>query len=313
MRRPFIRFSRPASLLSSFVLAALLFAPSAFAACTGTSTSATCTSTHATNNLTVTSGVSAAAPQKATVYPSGNVVSGMSGTINTVQVRLNGLTHTAPDNLDMVLVSPDGTAFVFWSDAGGVPGTTGVCPTAPFACSINNFTITVADSGSTLLPDSNPTDPRPLVNNTTYKPANHGGLADVFLDSGVTVSAANSAANSAAGGLNGTATFTNRFGGSGNINGEWRLYIALDSCCAGGASDTGSLTSWDLILTTTVANSATTTSLTSTANPSLFGNNVTINATVTCGGNPVTLGTVSFFQGAQSLASNVALSSSVQA
>jgi hypothetical protein len=237
----------------------------------------------------------------------------MSGTISTVQVRLNGLTHTDPDNLDMVLVSPDGTSFVFWSDVGGVRGTTGACPTAPFACSVSDLTITVADTGAALLPDSNPIDPRVLVNNTTYRPSNNGGLADVIPDSGVTVSAANSAANSGAGGLGGTATFTNRFGGSGNVNGEWRLYIALDGCCGPTGSDPGSLTSWSLILTTNVANAATTTSLTSTVNPSLVGNNVTITSTVTAGGNPVTLGSVSFFEGAQALQTNVPLNASGQA
>jgi hypothetical protein len=308
------RFSvRPATLRAGVAFAALLLAPSAFAACTGTATSATCTSSHAANNLTVTAGASGASPQKASVYPSSNVVSGMSGTISSVQVRLNGLTHTDPDDLDMVLVSPDGTSFVFWSDVGGVRGTTGACPSAPFACSINNFTITVADTGSTLLPDSNPTDPRVLVNNTTYRPSNNGGVADVIPDSGVTVSAANSAASSPAAGLGGTATFTSRFGGSANVNGEWKLYIALDSCCGSTGSDPGSLTSWSLILTTNVSNAATTTLLTSSANPSFVGNSVSLTATVTAGGNPVTLGSVSFFEGALVLASNVPLNSSGQA
>jgi uncharacterized repeat protein (TIGR01451 family) len=241
----------------------------------------------------------------------------MSGTISTVQVRLNGLTHTDPDDLDMVLVAPDGRAFVFWSDIGGVRGTNNVCPNAPFACSINNFTITVSDSGSTLLPDGNGAsgqDARVLVNNTTYKPANNGVGADAFPDSGVTVSAANSAANSpTVAGLGGTATFASSFGGSGNINGEWKLYIALDSCCGPTGSDAGSLTSWSLILTTNVANAATTTSLTSTVNPSLVGNNVTITSTVTAGGNPVTLGSVSFFEGALALQTNVPLNASGQA
>ncbi len=306
--------ARPAALRAGAALAALLFAPSAFAACTGTATSATCTSTHATNNLTVVAGV---VPQKATVYPSSNVVSGMSGTISSVQVRLNGLTHTDPDDLDMLLVAPDGRSFVFWSDIGGVRGTNNVCPTAPFACSINNFTITVSDSGSTLLPDGNGgagQDARVLVNNTTYKPANNGVGADPFPDSGVTVSAANSAANSpTAAGLGGTATFTSSFGGSGNINGEWKLYIALDSCCGPTGSDPGSLASWSLILTTNVASAATTTSLTSSVNPSFVGNNVTITATVSAAGNPVTLGTVSFFSGAQALQTNVPLNGSGQA
>jgi uncharacterized repeat protein (TIGR01451 family) len=242
----------------------------------------------------------------------------MSGTISSVQVRLNGLSHTDPDDLDMVLVSPDGTAFVFWSDVGGVRQTNNACPTAPFACSISNFTITVSDSGTTLLPDGNGgtgQDAGVLANNTTYRPANHGTGVDSFPDSGVTVSAANSAANSPTftTGLGGTATFTSRFGGSGNVNGEWRLYIALDSCCGPTGSDPGSLASWSLILTTNVANAATTTSLTSTVNPSFVGNNVTITATVTSGGNPVTLGAVSFFDGQQTLAANVTVNASGQA
>ncbi|MBL8242468.1 MAG: Ig-like domain repeat protein [Bryobacterales bacterium] len=295
-------------------LAALLLAPSAFAACTGTATSATCTSTHAANNLTVVGG---AVPQKATVYPSSNVVSGMSGTISSVQVRLNGLTHTDPDDLDMVLVAPDGRAFVFWSDIGSVRGTNNACPTAPFACSISNFTITVSDSGSTLLPDGNGgagQDARVLVDNTTYKPTNNGVGADLFPDSGVTVSAANSAANSpTVAGLGGTATFTSSFAGSGNINGEWKLYIALDSCCGPTGNDPGSLTSWSLILTTTVSNAATSTALTSTVNPSFVNNGVTITATVTAAGSPVTLGNVSFSEGAVALASNVPVNASGQA
>jgi len=57
----------------------------------------------------------------------------------------------------------------------------------------------------------------------------------------------------------------------------------------------------------------TTTSVTSTLNPSFTGNNVTITATVTSGGNPVTLGAVSFFEGAQALATNVSLNASGQA
>ena len=62
---------------------------------------------------------------------------------------------------------------------------------------------------------------------------------------------------------------------------------------------------------------STTTSLTSSANPALIplsGNSTaTITATVTAVGNPVTLGTVSFFNGVQALATNVTLNPSGQA
>lgn len=62
---------------------------------------------------------------------------------------------------------------------------------------------------------------------------------------------------------------------------------------------------------------ATTTVLTSTANPVLIplvGNSTaTIQATITASGNPVTVGTVSFFAGATALATNVPLNASGQA
>jgi hypothetical protein len=55
------------------------------------------------------------------------------------------------------------------------------------------------------------------------------------------------------------------------------------------------------------------TSVTSNQNPSITGNNVTFTATVTSGVNPVTQGSVTFTEGATTLASNVALNASGQA
>ena len=44
----------------------------------------------------------------ATPYPSTCVVSGLSGSISDVNVQLAGLSHTYPDDIDMLLVSPGG-------------------------------------------------------------------------------------------------------------------------------------------------------------------------------------------------------------
>ena len=55
----------------------------------------------------------------ATPYPSTCVVSGVTGTVSDVNVNINGLTHTYPDDIDMLLVSPDGQNAIFMSDAGG--------------------------------------------------------------------------------------------------------------------------------------------------------------------------------------------------
>jgi uncharacterized repeat protein (TIGR01451 family) len=319
-----------------------------FGQCTGSSTSSTCTSTGATTNLTSTPSTGGGDfPQPASIFPINNTVSGMTGTITSISVRLNGLSHTDPDDLDMMLVSPDGTAFVFWSDIGGIrttfdqtqppaaPGGTNVCRTqtaAGGACSISNFTITVADNGSTRLPDARVFaggDTRVLVNNTTYQPANGGSTNDDFFNlnpafnSGVSLTLANYAQNTTSTGaseIGGTGTFANRFNGSSNMNGVWKLYIVMDACCFTDAAsvvhnDVGSLVSWSLIITTASNNAATTTSLVSNINPSLLpnNNNVTFTATVTAGGNPVTLGTVDFFNAGIPIVTGVAPNASGQA
>ncbi|MFQ3632462.1 hypothetical protein, partial [Roseiflexus sp.] len=55
----------------------------------------------------------------ATPYPSTIEVSGLSSSIVSVAVRLNRLSHTFPDDLDIVLVGPSGQAIMLMSDAGG--------------------------------------------------------------------------------------------------------------------------------------------------------------------------------------------------
>jgi uncharacterized repeat protein (TIGR01451 family) len=321
---------------------AVLSGAAAFGACTGTSTSQTCTST-AGATLTSTAPPSGSDfPQPASVFPINNTVSGMIGTITSVSVRLNGLSSQDPDDMDMLLVSPDGRAFVFWSDIGGIRssfdvttlnnGSSNVCLTTTAnggACSAVNYTITVADNGATRLPDGatqSGRDHRVLVNNTTYQPANGDLPQDEFFNAnpnfnaGVTLTRANFAQNAlnATSVFNGTGTFANIFNGSSNVNGDWKLYIAMDSCsCFLNAPNVGSLTSWSLIVTTQSNNAATTTALTSNTNPSSIpsNNNVTFTATVTSGGNPVTLGAVTFFRDGNIVlgTSNINLNSSGQA
>lgn len=52
-------------------------------------------------------------------YPSTIAVAGLTGSIAKVTVRLDSLTHTYPDDIDMVLVGPGGQAVMLMSDAGG--------------------------------------------------------------------------------------------------------------------------------------------------------------------------------------------------
>jgi subtilisin-like proprotein convertase family protein len=58
------------------------------------------------------------APSAAT-YPAQLPVSGLSGEIADVDVNLTGLSHAHPDDLDVVLVSPQGQKVMLTSDAGG--------------------------------------------------------------------------------------------------------------------------------------------------------------------------------------------------
>jgi trypsin len=56
---------------------------------------------------------------KASRYPLTVEVEGFDGELRTVAVRLVGLSHSRPADLDVWLVAPDGTAVTLLSDAGG--------------------------------------------------------------------------------------------------------------------------------------------------------------------------------------------------
>ena len=55
----------------------------------------------------------------ATPYPANCVVSGLPGTITDVNLTLTGVSHTFPDDIDMLLVGPGGQNAIVMSDAGG--------------------------------------------------------------------------------------------------------------------------------------------------------------------------------------------------
>jgi uncharacterized repeat protein (TIGR01451 family) len=71
-------------------------------------------------------------------YPSRLFVSGVSGLVSRVSVTLNGLTHTYPSDLDIVLAGPNGGIAMLMSDAGG--GT-----------AVNNLSFTLDDAAASLL------------------------------------------------------------------------------------------------------------------------------------------------------------------
>ena len=97
-------------------------------------------------------------------YPSTISVSGLTGYITDVNVTISGLSHTFPDDIDMLLVGPGGQTILLMSDAGGPHD-------------ITNITLTFDDAAALLLPNGD------ALTSGTFKPTNYtgnGGPTDVF-------------------------------------------------------------------------------------------------------------------------------------
>lgn len=127
-------------------------------------------------------------------YPSQIAVSGFTqGRILDVNLRLNTYSHTFPDDVDVLLVSPAGRNAVLMSDVGG-------------GSDVNTISLLLDDEAANFLPlESQMVGGR-------FKPTNQGN-DESFLDpapipSGFTVLAA--------------------FDGS-NPNGKWKLYVMDDA------------------------------------------------------------------------------------
>ena len=143
-------------------------------------------------------------------YPSVLAVSGLKHNITSVSLTFVGLTHSFPDDLDVLLVSPSGQASLVLSDVGGgLPGVTGI-----------NLTVFGGGgplpNGTPLLAGSfGPTDFEP---GDTFPVGPPGGVGPYSADFSL---------------FNGT-----------NPNGNWLLFIRDDTNFDGGA-----LSGWTLSLT----------------------------------------------------------------
>lgn len=125
-------------------------------------------------------------------YPSTINVSGFIGNIINMTVTISGMSHTYPDDIDVLLVGPGGQKVMLMSDVGG-------------AVDINGVQLIFNDSGATL-PNST------AISSGTYKPTNSGS-SDPF----------NSPAPAGPYGTT-LGTFSNT-----NPNGAWSLYIMDDT------------------------------------------------------------------------------------
>lgn len=230
--------------------------------------------------------------RRSSPYPWSVTASGMpaSGPVTAVRVKLNGLTHPRPDDIEILLVSPSGAKLVILADAGGV--------TTP----VSGLNLVFDDSAPSIIADAGP------MTAGTFKPTCVDNLNNIQTE--FTSPAPASPYQTAQ--PRGTATLTSVFSGSANPNGTWSLYIIDDV-----SSDDGSanITSWTLEIDVTGAAQATTTSLTSSVNPSLTNQSVTFTATVhkQSDNSAVTSGTVTFHEGATVLSANAPLNGSGQA
>ena len=152
----------------------------------------------------------------ASPYPSVATVSSSPGGVLAIELALTGFTHTFPDDIDMLLVTPSGQKMIFMSDAGGGGDVTGL-----------GFTL--ADSAATLLSDNGP-----LVAGT-YRPSD--------VTSGDVFAAPAPAAPYSSAAPVGSATFLNTLN-AGTLIGGWNLYVVDDA-----GQDTGTLGQWCLNFT----------------------------------------------------------------
>lgn len=219
-------------------------------------------------------------PSTPAIYPSQIFVSGLTGTISRVSVTLSNVTHANPDDFKLLLVGPTGVQIVLLGNVGG-------------SSAINSVTVTLDDAAASLLPDVGP------LTTGTYKPSFVASSTPVF------------PAPAPGGPYNqpspaGVATLASVFNGS-SPNGTWSLYVVDD--IAGNGS--GSIGAWGLAFTTS-GDAPTTTTLAAAVNPSLVGQSVTFTATVrkSSDNTAVTVGTVTFREGATVLSGPVALNGS---
>lgn len=150
-------------------------------------------------------------PVSASLYPAPIQVSGLKGTIRDVNVRLNALEHTYPEDIQALLVGPDGQTAIVMADVGKEFDVSGV-------------TLTLDDEAETSLPFN------AQLQSGSFRPTNRLGSPIPF----------NAPAPAAGGGA-----ALSAFDGS-DPNGTWRLFVQD----AAAAFDDGSFAGgWEIELT----------------------------------------------------------------
>jgi subtilisin-like proprotein convertase family protein len=156
-----------------------------------------------------------------TGYPSTIAVSGLRGTISDVNVTLTGISHTFPEDVDVLLVGPGGPSTILMADTGRNRET-----------QLSNVNLTFDDAAAESLPDSS------QIVSGTYKPTL--GTAPANGDFGCSVPT--SFPSTAPAGPYGSSLSV--FNDT-DPNGTWSLYVVDDT-----AGDAGSISGgWSLDIT----------------------------------------------------------------
>lgn len=182
----------------------------------------------------------------ASPYPSTITVSGLTAAVHKVTVKLNNLSHTGPDDLDILLVGPQGGYVMLMSDAQTEPP-------------LVDVTVTFDDAAALPVPDNG-------LLSGTFRPANYGSVADIMPEP-------------APPGPH-FLGFTNLaiFNGS-DPNGEWHLYVYDDEPEAGGWID-----GWSLTISTLEPIANLGVSVADAPDPAVPGATVTYTTTITNAG-----------------------------
>jgi hypothetical protein len=154
----------------------------------------------------------------ASLYPSTITFTGETGIVSVVTTTITAFSHGTSDDVDILLVAPNGATVVLMGDAGG------------FTTS-SNLNITFSDSAGSDIPDST------ALSSASYRPKNYGPTAgcsepnpEVFPSPGPAGPYGSTMAN-----LNGQSP-----------NGDWKLFVVDDCALDSGVIQGG----WSITLMT---------------------------------------------------------------
>ncbi|MCI0746263.1 MAG: putative Ig domain-containing protein [Verrucomicrobia subdivision 3 bacterium] len=200
-----------------------------------------------TNSFTNAATIKIAGSGAGAPYPGTIELSGLPGAISKVAVALSGLSHTFPDDLDILLVGPAGQRAMLMSDCGGGNG-------------VNDVNLIFDDSAASLLTDS------AQINSGTFKPTDHppSDFLAAPAPSGPYANPLSILAGANPNGMWSLYVFDDSGGDSGSISGGWRITMVTTNliCCSGGPQT-------DLAVT-----------VSDSPDPALTGNNLTYNVLV---------------------------------